>query len=98
MSSLAELEELKKKQEELEKKIQEEQEQKRLEKIGQLSNLKKCIDNHNKYIETSGHRTQYTDVCTKRLIVFLTIEQFETLYEILKKQDERIKDLERKLA
>ncbi len=99
MTTLAdELELLKQQQEELEKRIQDEKEQKRLEQIGQLSNLKKLLDDSNKYIKTSGHRTQQIDVRNRRMIIFSTKQQFETFYEILKKQDERIKELEKKLG
>ena len=94
MAALAtHLEQLKLQQEELQKRIQDEKEQKRLKQIGQLSHLKKLNDNSNEFIKTSGHRAKYTDVRTKRIIIFSTTQKFETLYEILKKQDERIKEL-----
>ena len=75
-------------------------EQKRLEQLGQLSNLKKLIDINNIYIKTSQKWKQkktLLDVRTKRMIIFSTKQQFETLYEIIKKQDERIKELEKKM-
>ena len=76
-------------------------EQKRLEQLGQLSNLKKLIDINNIYIKTSQKWKQkktLLDVRTKRMIIFSTKQQFETLYEIIKKQDERIKELEKKIG
>ena len=101
MTTLAdELELLKKQQEKLEKRIQDEKEQKRLEQIGQLSNLKKLIDINNIYIKTSQKWKQkktLLDVRTKRMIIFSTKQQFETLYEIIKKKDKRIKELEKKM-
>ena len=90
------LEQLKKQQEELDKKIHQEAEQDRLAKMG-VSYLKKLNDNSNEFIKTSGHRAKYTDVRTRRIIIFSTREKFETLYEIIKKQDERIKELEKKI-
>ena len=97
MSTIQEqLKNLEKQKEELEKRIQEEKEQKRLSKMG-LSYLKQLNDNGNEYIKTSGRwkRKQHCiDVRTKRMIIFCTGEKFETLYEIIKKQDERIKTLE----
>ena len=99
MTTLAdELELLKEKKEELEKRIQDEKEQKRLEQIGQLSNLKKLIDINNTYIKTSVHKKLNLDIRTKRMIIFSTKRQFETLYEIIKKQDERIKELEKNMG
>lgn len=97
MAALAQqLEQLKKQQEELEKKIHEEAEQDRLAKMG-VSHLKKLNDNSNEFIKTSIHRAKYTDVRTRRIIIFSTREKFETLYEIIKKQDQRIKELEKKI-
>ena len=97
MAALAQqLEQLKKQQEELEKKIHVEAEQDRLAKMG-VSHLKKLNDNSNEFIKTSGHRAKYTDVRTRRIIIFSTREKFETLYEIIKKQDQRIKELEKKI-
>ena len=87
MSALTDqLQQLKKQQAELEKRIQEKKEQERLVKMG-LSHLKKLNDNSNEFIKTSGHRAKYTDVRTRRIIIFSTKEKFETLYEIIKKQD-----------
>ena len=88
------LEQLKIQKEELEKKIQENKNQERLKKIGKLSYLKSLNDNSNKFIKTSKHRAKYLDVRTKRIIIFSTQQKFETLYEIIKRQDERIKELE----
>ena len=97
MSKLTtQLQQLKEQQQELEKRIQDENEQKRLAKMG-LSHLKKLNDNSNEYIKTTGHRAKYTDVRTQRIVIFSTREKFETLYEIIKKQDERIKNLESQL-
>jgi len=97
MSSLAltqQLEQLNKQTEQMEKQIQEAKEQEQLEKIGNLSTLKILNDNSNAYIETTGHRAKFTDVRTKRIVIFSTQTKFEALYEIIKKQDDRIKKLE----
>ena len=102
MSALiTKLEQLKTQQEELEKRIQDENEQKRLAKIG-LSHLKKLNKQANDFIKTSGKGTSNSGLMTacrtRRIIIFSTREKFETLYEIIKKQDERIKNLESCIA
>ena len=92
MSALTQqLEQLKKQQEELEKRIQEDKEQERFIQIGNLYHLKNLNDNSKEFIKTSGRRAKDRDVRFRRIIIFSTREKFESLYAIIKKQDERIK-------
>ena len=81
---------------EFEKQIKTAKEQEQLKQIEELSNLKKLNNDSNEYIKVYKHRTRYLDVNdrSKYNAILSTQPKFESLYEIIKKQDDRIKKLE----
>ena len=95
MSSLTQqLDILNKLTEHVEKQIKTSKEQERLVQIGQLSNLKKLNNDSNEYIKNLKKIPKHIDARTRRIVILSTHPKFEALYEIIKKQDDRIKKLE----
>ncbi len=71
-------------------------EKKKIEMI-KLNTLKVMNEGSREYLNKSGHRARFPDVRIQRIVHFSTCTKFETIYEIFRKQEQQISNLEKKL-
>jgi hypothetical protein len=98
MSALTQqLEQLKKQQEELEKRIQDKEERNKKDgyTLERLEACNKGSDKRRKHL--AKQRNRNLQGTSELIMINHTNHRFEVILEILKKQDERIKELETKL-